>query len=72
MQLSMRCYGPEKGRTCASDKCRRTPAATGWLRQAVTGIQLVFSASAAGDREPDVVVPKRAVLVTQCMSDRCR
>jgi hypothetical protein len=72
MLLSMRCCGPEKGRICASDKCQRTPATAGWLRQAAAGIQAVFSALAGGDWEPDVVAPKRAVLVTQCWLDRCR
>lgn len=62
----------QEGRICASDKCRRTPATAGWLRQAADGIQPVFSALAGGNWEPDIVAPKRAVKVTQCASDRCR
>jgi hypothetical protein len=58
MWLSMRFGGPEKVRICASDKCRRTPAAAGWPRgraagwpqaRAAAGIQPVFSELAGGD-----------------------
>jgi hypothetical protein len=70
--LSMRCCGPENGRICSSHEWWRTPLAADWLWRAVAGIRLVFSALAVGDWEPDVVAPKRAILVTQCASDRCR
>jgi hypothetical protein len=54
----------------ASDRCRRTTAAEGWLRQAVTGSQLVFSALAAGDWEP---AGRALAAVTSLMNvgDRC-
>jgi hypothetical protein len=52
MLWTMRCCGPEKSRICASDKCRRTLAAAGWLRRAAVGIRPVFSAL-AWRREPE-------------------